>query len=71
VLAQFLPGAETKDSLAGAAERLGMTAGAVKTEVSRLRKRYRDALREEVARTVADSAETDDEIRYLIAIFSE
>lgn len=70
VLAQFLPGAEPADTLAEAAAKLGMSEGAVKTEVSRLRSRYRDALRAVVARTVADPAETDEEIRYLIAVFS-
>jgi RNA polymerase sigma-70 factor (ECF subfamily) len=52
-------------SYAAAAAGLGMTEGAVKTAVHRLRRRYRDLLREEIAHTVADPAEIEDEIRHL------
>lgn len=67
VLSQFLPGAEPRESHAVCAKKLKMSEGAMKTELSRLRKRYRDALRAEVARTLSDPGETDDEIRYLVA----
>ena len=50
-----------------AAARLGMTEGAVKVAVHRLRRRYRELLRAEIAGTVADSADIDDEMRYLVA----
>ena len=46
---------------------LGMSEGAVKVAVHRLRKRYRDALRAEVARTVHDPAAIEDELRTLFA----
>jgi len=49
------------------ASRLGMTEGAVKVAVHRLRQRYRDLLRAEIAETVSDSAEIEDEMRYLLA----
>jgi len=49
------------------AARLGMTEGAVKVAVHRLRQRYRGVLREEIAQTVADPAEIDDEIRQLFS----
>ena len=49
-----------------AAER-GMTAGAVKMAASRLRRRYGEILREEIARTVADPLDVEDEIRTLFA----
>jgi RNA polymerase sigma-70 factor (ECF subfamily) len=49
------------------AEELRTTAGAVKVAVHRLRQRYRDLLREEIARTVDDPAEIDEEIRQLFA----
>jgi len=52
------------------AGRLGMTEGAVKVAVHRLRKRYRVLLREEIAHTVASSAEVDEELRHLFAAFS-
>lgn len=49
------------------AAELGLTPGAVKMAASRLRRRYGAILREEVARTVADPAEIDDEVRSLFA----
>jgi RNA polymerase sigma factor (sigma-70 family) len=47
------------------ARRLGMTVAAVKTAGHRLRRRYRDHLREEIAQTVATPEEVSDEIAYL------
>jgi len=46
-------------------EKLGVSVGGVKTLVHRLRKRYSALLREEVARTVSDPAEIDNEIHAL------
>lgn len=46
---------------------LGMSEGAVKTAVHRLRVRYHDVLREEIAMTVGDPEEVGDEIRHLFA----
>lgn len=46
-------------------ERLGVSVGGVKTLVHRLRKRYSALLREEVARTVSDPEEIDNEIHAL------
>lgn len=48
------------------AERLGMSVDAVKVAVHRLRKRYREILRAEIAQTVDDPSEIDDEMRYLV-----
>jgi RNA polymerase sigma-70 factor (ECF subfamily) len=45
---------------------LGLTEGAVKMAAHRLRARYRERLREEIGRTVADPAEVDAEIRELM-----
>ena len=47
---------------------LGMTESAVKVAVHRLRKRYGEALRAEVAQTVSDKKEIDDEVRYLLTV---
>jgi hypothetical protein len=49
-------------SYADLAARLDMTVVAVKVTVHRLRHRYRDLLREEIAHTIADPSEIDDEI---------
>ena len=52
------------------ARRLGSTEGAVKMAVSRLRQHFGERFRAEVAKTVIDPAETDDEIRHLLAAVS-
>jgi RNA polymerase sigma factor (sigma-70 family) len=55
---------------AGIGARLGMSEGAVKVAVHRLRRRYRDVLRAAIAETVADPSEVDDEIRHLMEALS-
>jgi len=70
-LVGFLPGERSVYSRASAARELGMTEGAFKVEVHRLRQRYGKLLREEVARTVSRPEEIDEELRHLIAIVSE
>jgi RNA polymerase sigma factor (sigma-70 family) len=47
------------------ATKLGMTEGAVKVAVHRLRGRYRELLRDEIGQTLADPSMVDDEIRAL------
>jgi RNA polymerase sigma-70 factor (ECF subfamily) len=47
---------------------LAMTESAVKVAVHRLRKRYGEALRAEVAQTVSSEKEVDDEVRYLLRV---
>lgn len=46
---------------------LGMSEGAVKVAAHRMRRRYRNLLREEISQTVASSDEIGDEIRYLLS----
>jgi RNA polymerase sigma-70 factor (ECF subfamily) len=50
------------------AKTLGMSEGAVKVAVHRLRKRFRELLRQEIAETLDDEADVDDELRYLCAV---
>jgi RNA polymerase sigma-70 factor (ECF subfamily) len=52
------------------ATRFNLSVSAIKVTVHRLRRRYREVLREEIARTVADPAEINDEIQYLIRVIS-
>jgi RNA polymerase sigma factor (sigma-70 family) len=47
------------------ADEIGTTEGALKVAAHRLRRRYRDLLRQEIAETVATPEEIDDEIRDL------
>ena len=49
------------------AERLGTTEGNIRVAVHRLRRRYGLLLREEIAATVGDAAQVDDEIQALFA----
>ena len=44
--------------------------GALKVAVHRLRRRYRELLREEIALTVEGPDKLDEEIRYLLAAIS-
>jgi RNA polymerase sigma factor (sigma-70 family) len=52
-LERFLPGEEDPPSYAQAAAQLGVPEGTLKSEVHRLKRRYGELLREEVAHTVA------------------
>ena len=46
---------------------LNMTEGAVKVAVHRLRRRYRELVRDEIAQTVTTDAQVDEEIQDLFA----
>jgi RNA polymerase sigma factor (sigma-70 family) len=48
------------------AEELGISLGAVKAAIYRMRQRYAELFREEVARTVVQEGEVEEEIRYLL-----
>ena len=52
------------------AERLGITVENLRVGLSRLRQRYRHALRAEVASTVSDPRDIDDELHYLYQILT-
>jgi len=49
---------------------LGLTEGAVKAAVYRLRKRYRELIREEIAQIVSSPEEVDEELQYLLRVLS-
>jgi RNA polymerase sigma-70 factor (ECF subfamily) len=51
-----------------AARRLGVPIATLRTWLSRLRQRYRESLRTEVAGTVSDPADVDQELRHLYQI---
>ena len=63
----FLLEARGEGNFEESAARLGMTAGAVKVLVHRLRRRYREIFRDEIAETVSRPEEIADEIRHLLA----
>jgi RNA polymerase sigma factor (sigma-70 family) len=53
------------------AAELGLSEGAVKTSIHRLRQRCREVLRAEVAQTVARPEDVDEELRHLIEVFGK
>ena len=60
---------ESASPYAEIAARLNLTEPAVKMAVHRLRTRYREVLREEIAQTVSSAAEVEEELRHLFSAF--
>lgn len=52
------------------AREMNTSEGALKVAIHRLRKRYRELFRQEIADTVADPSEVESEIRYLAAVLT-
>jgi len=66
----FLWEAAGTQSYSNAAAQLGLTELAARKTVQRLRQRYRELLREEVALTVAAPHEVAEELKHLLGLFS-
>jgi len=66
----FLTAGKGELSHAEAAKSLDMDETTVRVAVHRLRKRYRQLLRDEIAQTLADAADVDEEMRALFGAFS-
>ena len=66
----FLLGEKGSTTYAEIAAASQMTEGAVKVAVHRLRERYRELFREEVAHTVEEPSEINDEVRHLFAVLT-
>ena len=67
-LKPWLTGESAALSQSGTARQLGMNEGAVKVAIHRLRQRFREAVKSEIAQTVPDAADVDDELRHLLAV---
>ncbi len=67
----YLPASRGPASYNDVATRLGMTEGAVKVAVHRLRDRYREFVRAEIAQTVSTPEQVDGEIRDLFSALAE
>jgi len=67
----LLGGEKGESSYAQVAASLGMSEGAVKVAVHRLRQRYGELVRAEIAQTVATQEEAEEELRYLAALLRE
>ena len=69
-LKPFLIGESRSVTYADLAGKLGVSEASLKMKVQRMRHRYQRLLREEIARTVSDPEEVDDEIGYLFRVLS-
>ncbi len=71
ILKAFLLEDKGTVSLADAAAQLGLSVVATKGVVHRLRQRYREIFREEIANTVTQPEEVEDEIRHLFQALAQ
>jgi RNA polymerase sigma-70 factor (ECF subfamily) len=67
-LQEFLSDEPSRRSQADVAAELGITENAVKQAFHRLRQRYRQLLRDEIAQTVAVPGDVEDEVRHFISV---
>ncbi len=70
VLKPWIAGGTADLDQAQAARRLGLSEGAVKVAIHRLRRRFRECVRAEIAQTVASAPDVDEELRYLVEVLS-
>jgi RNA polymerase sigma-70 factor (ECF subfamily) len=68
LLSPLLSGEPPARSYGQLAASIGMSSGALKVEVMRLRHRFRQRFREEAADTLEDPADVDSECRYLLSL---
>jgi RNA polymerase sigma factor (sigma-70 family) len=64
-------GAEPPPTYAELRDRLGITESTVRSHVTRLRARYREALRAELRRTVDTESQVDEELRQLVHVLTQ
>ena len=69
-LKPWLTGDTENLSQADAARRLDVNEGAVKVAIHRLRKRFRELVKTEIALTVGDGADVQAELNYLLEVLS-
>ena len=69
-LKMFLMAGKGESAHGEVAQTLGMEEGAVRVAVHRLRKRYRVLLRDEIAQTLTDESQVDEEMRALFGAFT-
>ena len=67
----FLAGGSVLPSYDDASARTGLSRATVKTQVHRLRQRYREIVRCEIARTVSAPHEIDEELHYLCNVLAQ
>jgi RNA polymerase sigma factor (sigma-70 family) len=58
-------------SFAAVAKRMGVSEASLKWAVHKLRRRYRELMRDEIAHTVSREEEVDDELRHLFSVLTD
>ena len=71
VLKDFLPGGSASMSGEEAAAAMGLGHATARSEISRMRERFRELLRAEIAMTVPHPEDVDDELRYLFQVLKK
>jgi hypothetical protein len=66
----FLVGDHPGEGIATVAACLGMNEGAARMSLTRMRQRYRQIIRSEIAQTVADPRDIEDELRHLYRVLT-
>jgi RNA polymerase sigma-70 factor (ECF subfamily) len=69
-LKPWLTGASADITQAQAAAQLGISEGAVKVAIHRLRLKFRELVRRDIAATVDRAEDVDDEVRYLVEVLA-
>ncbi len=69
-LKPFLTVGRSAIPYAQAADALGLSEGAARVAVHRLRRRYRELLREEISQTLSDPAQIEGEMQALFSAFA-
>jgi RNA polymerase sigma factor (sigma-70 family) len=67
----YLPGGQCQRPYAELAQTFKIDVNVVKIRIHRLRERFRELLRDEIAQTVSTPAEVDEELRYLVDVLSQ
>ncbi len=70
-LKPWLTGDTEKLPQATVAARLGWNEGAMKVAVHRLRRRFRESVKSQIRQTVAEPAQIDEELRYLVEVLAQ
>lgn len=70
LLKPWLVGAQAGEAQADVAARLGMSEGALKVAIHRMRKRFGEIVKNEIAQTVNTPEAAQEELRYLIEVLS-
>lgn len=69
-LKPYLTGSAPQAPYSEAAEALGVSEGAFRVAIHRLRQRYGELLRQEIGNTVAVDSEVDEELKHLLTVVS-